>query len=149
MMLFTTPAANVTNKAEQKCLAQKEVSQIASISECRPKFEGKRLWSLQATSQLDLSTLESCVKHQDQLIANSNVASTMTLRTWCFCDSDKGQCPTDELAAQLAAAVRSCEIRPSGTECQKAQRAPNALIGPEAAPPAGRQNSTSIRLYPP
>jgi hypothetical protein len=148
MMLFTTPAANVTNKAEIACLAQDKVNQIASIFECRPKFEGKRVWSLQSTSQLDFSTLESCVKHQDQLIANSNVASTMTLRTWCFCDSDKARCPTDELATKTAAAVRSCEIQPSGIACQNAQKKPNNLIGPEAAP-AGGQNSTSIRLYPP
>jgi hypothetical protein len=143
LMLFTTPAANVTKKAEIDCLAQETVSQIEDISQCRPNFEGKRVWSLQTTSQLEFSTLESCVRHQDQLIVDSNVASTMTLRTWCFCDSDKGECPTDKDAAHAAAKVRICEIDPKGKPCRDALNEPKSFIGN-----AG-QNASSIRLYPP
>jgi hypothetical protein len=148
LMLFTTPAVNIKTKAEIACLAQDSVSQIASIFECRPKFEGKHIWSLQSTSQLEFSTLESCVRTQYQLIANSNVASTMTLRSWCFCDSDKAQCPTDKQAATLVGAIRNCELEPTGSRCQDARKTTNNFIAPDAGSAAG-QNSSSIRLYPP
>jgi hypothetical protein len=148
LMLFTTPAANVTNKAEQTCLSHDNVSQLASIFDCRPKYEGKHIWALQSTSQLEFSNLQSCVKTQDHLIANSNVASTMTLRTWCFCDSDKGECPTDELAARTVGEIRSCEVDPTGPRCQDARKKFNNFVGPDPAT-GGGQNSTAIRLYPP
>jgi hypothetical protein len=147
LMLFNTPAVNVTNKPEITCLAQDKVSQILSIFDCRPAFEGKRIWSLQTTSQLEFSTLESCVRHQDQLIANSNVASTMTLRSWCFCDSDKEECPTDQKAANATAAIRTCEIDPNGIACKENLKKPRNFLGLDAEEKG--QNSSSIRLYPP
>ncbi|MBS0270997.1 MAG: hypothetical protein JSS54_18745, partial [Proteobacteria bacterium] len=93
LMLFTAPAANVTDPAEQQCLSYQTVRNIDDIFKCRPDFESKRIWSLQSTSQFDVSTLEACVERQDQLIASSNIASTMTLRSWCFCDAEKDECP--------------------------------------------------------
>jgi hypothetical protein len=150
LMLFTTPAANVTEKAEQTCLSHKTVRELTSIFACRPEFEGKRIWSLQSTSQLDFSNLESCVKTQDQLIANSNVASTMTLRTWCFCDSDAAKCPTVALAEEAIGAIRNCEIKPDDTACQDNRKKFNNFVGPDPTTGfGGGRNSTSVQLYPP
>jgi hypothetical protein len=147
LMLFTTPAANVTSKTEQTCLSHDDVSQLASIFDCRPKYEGKHIWGLQSTSQLEFSNLQSCVKTQDHLIANSNVASTMTLRTWCFCDSDKGECPTDKRAAESVDAIRSCEKNPKDSKCDDVQKTVKTFgVDPATG---GGQNSTSIRMYPP
>ncbi|MBB4395093.1 hypothetical protein [Bradyrhizobium sp. ERR14] len=148
VMLFTTPAANVTNKADRDCLAYEDVGQILKIIDCRPRFEGRHVWSLQSSSQLEFSSLETCVKTQDVLIANSNVASTMTLRTWCFCDSDNKQCPTRAENKKLADAIRLCEVNPDGDSCKKAPKTRFDLVPPNAAAPEG-QNSSSIRLYPP
>jgi hypothetical protein len=147
VMLFNTPAVNITSKAEIACLAREKVSEIGLISLCRPDFEGKHVWSLQTASQLEFSTLESCVKHQDQLIANSNVASTMTLRSWCFCDSDKEECPTDKQADDAAAAIRICEIDPKGPTCQEHLKNSRAFFGRKEDEKG--QNSASVRLYPP
>lgn len=144
LMLFTTPAANVT-KAEQTCFSYDDVSKLESIFDCRQKYEGKHVWALQSSSQLEFSTLESCVKHQDQLMANSNVASTMTLRSWCFCDSDKQECPTDADVRDKTEIIRSCEINPQGALCKKAEV--KSLVG--RTEPEKGQNSSSIRLYPP
>lgn len=148
MMLFTTPAANVTDKTEKECLSQSDVSHLASIFKCRPAYEGKRIWSLQSTSQLEFSNLQSCVKTQNQLIANSNVASTMTLRTWCFCDFNNGECPTDSEARDAVGDIRSCQLSPTGQTCQDARKKTKNFVGEEAAAGVG-QNSTSIQLYPP
>jgi hypothetical protein len=149
VMLFTTSAANVKNGTEQACLRMDDVTQIANIIDCRPKFEGKRIWSLQSSSQLEFSSLDSCVRTQDELIANSNVASTMTLRTWCFCDSEDKQCPTHDEAKKLAAGIRLCETDSSGEACKKAPKTRSDLRPPGAAAPVEGRNSSSIRLYPP
>ncbi|UQR61649.1 hypothetical protein LRP30_33235 [Bradyrhizobium sp. C-145] len=148
MMLFTTPAANVTNKAEKECLSHSDVKQLATIVKCRPEYEGKHIWSLQSASQLEFSNFQGCVATQNKLIANSNVASTMTLRTWCFCDSDKNECPTDEEAVATIRGIRSCELSPTGQTCEDARKTFNNFVGQSQAPGKG-QNSTSIQLYPP
>jgi hypothetical protein len=146
IMLFTTPAANVTSNADKACLAHSDVSRLESIFKCRPDYEGKHIWSLQSTSQLEFSSLQSCVKTQNKLIANSNVASTMTLRTWCFCDSDKGECPTDDDADKAITQIKDCEANPAGPACQAARKSTKSFVGPD---PSAGQNSTSIQLYPP
>ncbi len=158
IMLFTAPAVNIKG-ADQTCLAHRDVSEINDILKCRPIFEGKHIWSLQSTSQLEFSTFESCVRTQDKLIANSNVASTMTLRTWCFCEvmkDEKDKCPTEPLAAAIAAAYRECEKRdtvdcqPKVSEAIKEFNERARPAGPSLAPPPPTtSNSSSIRLYPP
>ena len=148
LMLFTTPAANVTNKADQKCLTHSSVDDLGTILQCRPDYEGRHIWSLQSASQLEFSNLESCVKTQDQLIANSNVASTMTLRSWCFCDSSTQQCPTDQDAADYVSAIRICKINPKDAKCDAARKTTKSFTTLDPAKPEG-QNATSIQLYPP
>ncbi|MGY3617741.1 hypothetical protein [Bradyrhizobium sp. USDA 10063] len=170
VMLFSTPAANVTHKDDKECLKNKEVWQIEQILKCRPAFEAKRIWSLQATSQFEYKEFESCVRTQDQLMADTNVASTMTVRTWCFCEAENLGCPTDQLALRLAATYRLCEkdkIRDCRTRAdatikkyneEEAEKIFRPLGRPPSPPddstplppppPTGR-NSSSIRLYPP
>jgi hypothetical protein len=151
MMLFITPASNVTNKAEQACLRHDKITEMYDIFACRPNYEGKHIWTLQSTSQLDFSNIESCVKAQDRLIVDSNVASTMTLRSWCVCDSNNQQCPKDDDVGQLIVDVRECEINPDGEPCKKVRPKLHTLARPSLDPAfvGGGQNSTSIQLYPP
>jgi hypothetical protein len=143
IMLFSTPAANVTNKADMSCLKMKDVRQIKSIGECRPKFESKRVWSLQGTSQVEFGLYESCIRLQDELVASSNVASTMTLRTWCFCEADNGKCPTKQQLGEALQRIRACEENDT-PDCQ----ADNSKQIQDFVKQKG-QNSSSIRLYPP
>jgi len=166
VMLFSTPAATVTNNAEKSCLKHQDVKEIEQILVCRPKFEAKRIWSLQATSQFEYKEFESCVRTQDQLMADTNVASTMTMRTWCFCEAANQDCPPDDLAYRLANTYRDCE-RKGILDCRanataattkyneeqakkgRPQGGPTpAPFDPTPPPPLGR-NSSSIRLYPP
>jgi hypothetical protein len=151
VMLFTTPASNVTNKTEQACLRHDKITEMFDIFACRPNYEGKHIWSLQSTSQLDFSNIEGCVKAQDELIVNSNVASTMTLRTWCFCDSDTQQCPKDNEIDQLVGNVRECEMDPDGKLCKEARPKLHTLAKPNLDRNfvGSGQNATSIQLYPP
>ena len=143
MMLFSTPAANVTNKDDVACLKMGEVSQIGQISTCRPQFESRRVWSLQTTSQIEFALFDSCVRAQDMLVANSNVASTMTLRTWCICEAENGKCPTNIQLKQAVEKIRACEKNDSA-ECQ----ADTSKQMRDFVEQKG-QNSSSIRLYPP
>jgi hypothetical protein len=147
LMIFVTPAANVTSRTEKVCLSHDSISQLDSIFECRPKYEGKHLWALQSTSQLEFSNLQSCVKTQDQLIANSNVASTLTMRSWCFCDSDRDECPTEQRAEETVDRIRSCEKNPKDPKCDEVQKSAK-VFGPDPAR-GGGQSSTSIQMYPP
>ncbi|MGO9360096.1 MAG: hypothetical protein ACLP1D_20915 [Xanthobacteraceae bacterium] len=150
IMLFSTPAATVTNKDDIDCLKMKSVADIAKIGQCRSKFEQKHVWSLQTSSHLEFSLFESCVRTQDKLIAESNVASTMTLRTWCLCEADKdGKCPPSDHLRDAAAQIRNCEAK----EATAAKEAPscqddNASHMKSLIVPGG-PNSSSIRLYPP
>jgi hypothetical protein len=162
-MLFSTPAANVTGKADKACLMHKDISEIKQILECRPKFEKGRVWSLQSTSQFEFSAFESCVRNQDQLMTDTNVASTMTLRTWCFCDAENDTCPPDALNGIIAAVYRTCEAQATPLkECKAAvdqatkdfNEKANSPPDPNARPllrrpDASGRNSSSIRLYPP
>jgi hypothetical protein len=141
MMLFSTPAVTVTNKDDKACLKRQDVTDIVKILDCRQKFEGRNVWSLQGSSQMEFALFESCVRTQDTLIANSNVASTMTLRTWCFCESDNEKCPTGGQLKQQLQKVRDCETQGS-SGCQ-------AEVSKSLQGAPGGQNSSSIRLYPP
>jgi len=111
--------------------------------ECRPKFEKSRLWSLQGTSQVEFSLFESCLRMQDQLVANSNVASTMTLRTWYFRESEDSKCPDEKELSAVATDVRACEK--NATENCRTKNSKRILGLPERP----GQNSTGLRLYPP
>ena len=115
IMLFTTPAANVTNKDDKACLALSDVSKIEEISKCRPNFEGRHVWSLQSTSQLSFARFETCLRAQDELVASSNVAATMTMRTWCFCEAENDRCPTAAELGKRVAAVRNQAPRMGAT----------------------------------
>jgi hypothetical protein len=144
IMLFSTPAANVTNKADQACFKHDKTTEIKQILACRPTFESKRVWSLQTTSQIEFSLFDSCLRTQDELMASSNVASTMTLRTWCFCEDVNNKCPADAQLVETVATLRDCESK-GGSKCRaEASKA----IERFAQQPAG-QNASSIRLYPP
>ncbi len=160
LMLFSTPAANVTGKHDKTCLLHKDLKEIRDILKCRPLFEKGRIWSLQTTSKFNYSSFESCVRTQDQLMADTNVASTMTLRTWCFCEADNDKCPPDALIKLLAATYRNCEARgivdcePEVTKTTKdfndradaEVAAHHQLVRP---PETMGRGSSSIRLYPP
>lgn len=147
VMLFTAPAANITNKKDVDCLKIHEVTQIDQIGDCRKRFEAKQVWSLQAASQTEFQLFDSCVRMQDLLTASSNVASTMTLRAWCFCESTDWQCPSQPQLIELAKTIRACE---------KAKKEPASCHGPQAnialeavKKSGGGQNASSIRLFPP
>jgi hypothetical protein len=144
IMLFSTPAANVTNKADQACFMHDKVTEIKQILECRPKFESKRVWSLQTTSQMNFTLFDSCLRTQDELMASSNVASTMTLRTWCFCEDVNNKCPTDAQLATTVTTLRDCESK--GESSCRADV--SKKIESFAKQPQG-QNASSVRLYPP
>jgi len=144
IMLFSTPAANVTNHDDITCLKKQDPKDIKEILNCRPKFETKHVWSLQGTSQIEFALFESCVRMQDLLFANTNVASTMTLRAWCFCEAANGQkCPTDAKLREAANAIRDCEKEQTPTCRQNNSNQIQNFVG------QGEQNSSSIRLYPP
>jgi len=143
VMLFSTPAANVTNKADKACLMFDKVTEIKQILQCRPKFESRRIWSLQTTSQMEFAQFETCLRTQDELMASSNVASTMTQRTWCFCEDVDKKCPSDEQLDSIVQRLRTCESE--GTPNCRAEA--SATMGRLLTQPG--QNASSIRLYPP
>ncbi|MEA2886079.1 MAG: hypothetical protein QOD11_439 [Bradyrhizobium sp.] len=145
LMLFSTPAANVTEKVDKMCLKHDKVTEIKQILQCRPKFESRRVWSLQTTSQMEFAQFDSCLRTQDELMASSNVASTMTLRTWCFCEDPNNKCPSDADLSETVTTLRNCESR--GESSCRAE-ASNKIQSLTQQPQKG-QNASSIRLYPP
>jgi hypothetical protein len=144
IMLFSTPAANVTNKADKICLQRKEVKEISEIIDCRQKFEGRHVWSLQTTSQMEFSAFEGCFGTLDQLMADSNVASTMTSRSYCICDDEKGKCPTERQLAKSLADLRTCESAGKSDCRANTSKTVQGFIGTQQ-----EQRSSAIRLYPP
>jgi hypothetical protein len=149
IMLFITPAANVTKKQDKVCLMKSDVSHIEDILECRPKFESERIWSLQTTSQMELESFQSCVRKQDTLLANANVASTMTMRSWCFCESSgASSCPNLQALAGLLKEVRNCEKNASENCQAKISGEEKGFVTEKNEIPKG-QTSSEIRLYPP
>jgi hypothetical protein len=145
IMLFSTPAANVTNGADKTCFKYDKTTEIKQILACRPKFETKRVWSLQTTSQTEFALFDSCLGTQDELMASSNVASTMTIRTWCFCEDVNNKCPTKADLVDTVAALRDCESK-GGSNCRaEASRKVESFIARQTP----GLNASSIRLYPP
>jgi hypothetical protein len=145
IMLFSTPAANVTNKADQACFKYDKLTEIKQILACRPKFESRRVWSLQTTSQMDFAIFDSCLLTQDELMASSNVASTMTLRTWCFCEDVAKKCPTGAQLLATVATLRDCESKgESSCRADASKKIENFIQQSQ-----GGQNASSVRLYPP
>ncbi len=151
LMLFSAPAANVTNKADKACLLHDKITEIKQILECRPQYESKRVWSLQTTSQLEFTLFDSCLRTQDELIASSNVASTMTLRTWCFCEDANNKCPTGAQLKQTVTTLRNCESKGEANCRAVASETIQGFIENKQQgenKPQG-QDASSIRLYPP
>src|SRR5579863_8642842 len=109
LMLFSTPAATITDKADKICLQRQTMKEINEIVTCRPKFEAHHVWSLQTASQMEFSQFQSCFGTLDQLMVDSNVASTMTLRAWCLCDDPDKKCPSETKMEALLGDLRVCE----------------------------------------
>jgi hypothetical protein len=109
MMMFSTPGANVTGK-DATCITYKTLNDINHILECRPKFEAHHVWSLQNSTQIEFTRLPDCFGTLDELMADTNVAATMTIRAWCICrDDENKECP---LAAEVSSSLinfRLCE----------------------------------------
>ena len=150
IMLFTTPAQTISDEADKRCLAKSKVSQIEVILKCRRVFETRHVWSLQTTSQINLLSAESCIRRQDELITSSNVASTMTMRTWCFCESSDRACPNAEAFKETLKDVRACEIDARSSACvaytERLSR--KEFWNAPPAPPDG-ESSFSYQLFPP
>lgn len=144
LMLFSSPAQNVTDSDDQKCLALNDISRIERIEECRPHYEGSRVWSLQGTSQTEFVLFESCLRMYDQLLASSNVASTMAVRSWCICESEGvGKCPTQADLIKAATEIRRCE-REDTPSCQSSNtKSIQSFVAKSGL------NSSTFRLYPP
>lgn len=147
LMLFSTPAANVTDAKEKACLKLDSPVKIKKILDCRPEFESKRVWSLQTTSQMEFAQFETCLLTQDQVMASSNVASTMTLRSWCFCDDVNNKCPKESDLIEIVNELRQCESQ-GAQNCRATASAKIQGILPDGKSKPG-QNASSIRLYPP
>jgi hypothetical protein len=131
IMLFVTPPKNVTKEE----ITDKKFPAL---------FEKHRLWTLQATSTMEFSSLEGCFTMQAELqdsMASVHVA-TLTSRVWCACDSPDNNCPN---AVQIADKIKElADQRKKGT--------------PKSADREGRELSlkekpsksfTIRRLYPP
>jgi len=141
IMLFVTPAANVTKKDEVSCLRMQSVKQIDEIEDCRPKFESARLWSLQSTSTMEFGSFSACLIANDELESSVNVAATMAMRTWCMCDSDQNLCPNTPTLKRLATEVRRCEkTNPESPQTCAVDKERVAVKG---------ENSSVLRIYPP
>lgn len=145
LMLFSTPAANVTDAGEKTCLKLNTTTEIGEILKCREKFESKRIWSLQTTSQMEFALFDTCLLTQDHLIASSNVASTMTLRSWCFCEDVGNKCPTEKDLIDVVNRLRQCESQ-GAQNCRS--EVSNTMKNFLANGKPG-QSASSIRLYPP
>jgi hypothetical protein len=141
MMLFSTPAANVTG-TDQTCLGYKDVTDVKQIIDCRPKFERNRIWSLQTASQMEFNRLESCFGALDKLMVNSNVAATMTLRAWCICDGSEKKCPTDIRLKEVLGKFRDCESAGDAQCHAKLSTEAESLVEQPG------QASSIIQLYP-
>jgi hypothetical protein len=144
LMLFSTPAANVTDAKEKACLELKTTTKIEKILQCREKFESKRIWSLQTTSQMEFAQFETCLLTQDQLFASSNVASTMTMRSWCFCEDVGNKCPKESDLIDVVNRLRRCESQGEQNCRAEASTKIKTLLSEKTG-----QNASSIRLYPP
>jgi hypothetical protein len=125
VMLFVTPAKNLTS------------AEKSDHDSTRKLFESHRIWTLQSSSTVELSSQDACVRMADtirQSIVDAQVA-TMTLRTWCVCDSPTLTCPSK---AAASVQIETARQKTKETEQQR---------GPAAAQP--NTNFTILRMFPP
>ena len=144
IMLFSTPAANITNKADLQCLDKKN-KDISVITDCRRNFESRHVWSLQTTSQMEFSDVQGCVITRNTMKIDTNVASTMTIRTWCICDDPNGKCPTDQQLAQAFETHRKCESTGATSCLVETKKTFEGYL----TSPTQHNNFSIIRLDPP
>lgn len=118
LMFFATPAETVTGN-DAVCLKRKTITEINQIVDCRAKFEAKRVWSLQTTTQMEFSNFVPCMGRLDQLLVDTNVAATMTTRAWCMCDDKDDKCPQDgEKMGGFIDDLRMCEVAGNKPDCR-------------------------------
>lgn len=118
LMFFATPAENLT-ASDAVCLKRQTITEINQILDCRAKFEAKRVWSLQSTSQMEFSNFVPCMGRVDQMLVDTNVAATMTTRAWCMCDDKDDKCPQDspEMGVFIDH-LRTCETAGNKPDCR-------------------------------
>jgi hypothetical protein len=122
LMLFVTPADNLSD-AEKKS---------------RDVFESNRIWTLQSTSTMVFSTFDACYFAQKELVDAVIKVDTLTIRTWCDCDSDsdKKACPNKAWIDQRIRDLKDQAKQEAKTE--------------KIAPPVEQNKRYMIqRLYPP
>jgi hypothetical protein len=93
---------------------------------------------------MEFSEFEGCFGTLDQLMADSNVASTMTSRSYCICDDEKGRCPSESQLARSLADLRACESARKSDCRVNTTKSVHGLIEKQQ-----QQPSSAIRLYPP
>jgi hypothetical protein len=114
----------------------------------RQKFESHRVWTQQSASTMEFSTAEACAAMENmicQSIVQPKVAN-LTLRMWCACDSENGQCPDQK---SLPPEIKE----PCGSELKQIQtnihnRMMSLKLGPPGAEP-NKGNYTILRGFPP
>jgi hypothetical protein len=70
-----------------------------------PKKPVEKLWALQSTSTAQFETEDACVRAGDRITKSIEIASTLNLRGWCFCESlnpNTAKCPDEPADASIA-----------------------------------------------
>ena len=126
LMLFVTPAKNLTP------------GEKTDHDPTRKQFESHRIWTLQSASTIEFSSPEACAKMADtirQSVVDAQVA-TLTLRTWCICDSPTLTCPPKAAVSEQLKPLTRPQLKESEQRIQG-----------EAA--QAKSNFTILRMFPP
>jgi hypothetical protein len=94
LMMFTTPPAPPTPPPKTP-----------------PKVPVEKVWALQSTTTAEFQSEDACVRAGDRITKSIDIASTLNLRGWCFCESLDAtkKCP-DEAAEGKSADERTKTI---------------------------------------
>jgi hypothetical protein len=71
-----------------------------------PKKPVEKVWALQSTTTAEFETEEACVRAGARITDSIEIASTLNLRGWCFCESldpKTAKCPDEPADASKAA----------------------------------------------
>jgi hypothetical protein len=70
-----------------------------------PKKPVEKVWALQSTATAHFETEDACVRAGDRITKSIEIASTLNLRGWCFCESldpKTSKCPDEPANASIA-----------------------------------------------
>jgi hypothetical protein len=80
----------------------------APVPKTPPKKPVEKVWALQSTSTAEFETEDACVRAGARITSSIEIAATLNLRGWCFCESldpKTSKCP-DEPATPAIASER-------------------------------------------